>query len=29
MEMAAVDVLYRGLYILEYDQDDRYISFYG
>jgi hypothetical protein len=29
MEMAAVDVLYKGLYIPEYDQDDRYISFYG
>jgi hypothetical protein len=29
MEMAAVDVLYKGLYISEYYQDDRYISFYG
>ena len=29
MEMAAVDVLYKGLYISEYDQGDRYISFYG
>ena len=29
MEMAAVDVLYKGLYVSEYDQDDRYISFYG
>ncbi len=29
MEMAAVDVLYKGLYISECDQDDRYISFYG
>jgi hypothetical protein len=29
MEMAAVDVLYKGLYVPEYDQDDRYISFYG
>jgi hypothetical protein len=28
MEMAAVDVLYKGLYISEYDADDRYISFY-
>jgi hypothetical protein len=29
MEMAAVDVLYKGLYISESDPDDRYISFYG
>ena len=29
MEMAAVDVLYKALYISEYDQGDRYISFYG
>ncbi|MGB8936635.1 MAG: hypothetical protein WCC17_16200 [Candidatus Nitrosopolaris sp.] len=30
MEMAAVDVLYKGLYNSEYkDPDDRYISFYG
>jgi hypothetical protein len=29
MEMAAADVLYKGLYIPEYYQDDRYISFYG
>lgn len=29
MEMAAVDLLYKGLYISEYDQGDRYISFYG
>ncbi|MFY9799158.1 MAG: hypothetical protein WAK17_27840 [Candidatus Nitrosopolaris sp.] len=30
MEMAAVDVLYKGLYNSEYkDRDDRYISFYG
>lgn len=29
MEMAAVDILYKGLYKSEYDQGDRYISFYG
>jgi hypothetical protein len=29
MEMAAVDVLYKGLYMSDYDPDDRYISFYG
>ena len=29
MEMAAVDVLYKALYISEYDPGDRYISFYG
>jgi len=29
MEIAAVDVLYKGLYISESDPDDRYISFYG
>ena len=28
-ETAAVDVLYKGLYISENDQDDRYVSFYG
>jgi|SRR5215469_5550360 hypothetical protein len=29
MELAAVDVLYKGLYKSEYDQGDRYINFYG